>query len=70
MIQFWHASLFEHSSIRTFVYPSIHLPIMLNPAGDLDICASSCRNISNAKNKEGGCNQCTTTKNKISENTG
>ena len=37
------------------------------------MCASSCRNISKAKNKEGGvggCNQYTTTKNKISEDTG
>ena len=43
------------------------------PAGDLDIYASSWRNISKAKNKERGgwgCNQYTTTKHEISEDTG
>mgnify|MGYP000020608439 CR=1 FL=1 len=40
---------------------------------NLDICAASCRNISKAKNKEGGeggCNQYTTPKHIISEDTG
>ena len=36
---------------------------MTTPVGDLDICASSCMNISKAKiKKRGGCNQYTTTK--------
>ena len=32
---------------------SIYLPIMATPVGDLNICASSCRNISKAKIKKG-----------------
>jgi len=37
---------------------------------NLDICASSCRNIGKAITKKGGGNQYTTTKNKTSKNTG
>ena len=55
------------------IYLSIYLPIMSNPVGDLDICASSCRNDSKAKNKEvwgGVVTNIQRLKIKISEDTG
>ena len=39
---------------RVIVVNVCDLLIMTNPVGDLDLCASSCSNISKAKNKEGG----------------